>query len=268
MPAPQARYWILTIQQHLFTPFLPGGVQWIKGQLEVGASGFVHWQLVVSFSTKKTLRYVKSIFGDTIHGEPTRSEAACDYVWKDDTSVPNTRFELGQRSLKRSSKHDWDIIKKLAANGDLDQIPSDVYVRHYGNLKRIAADNATPVGMERNCYVYWGATGLGKSRRAWDEAGMEAYPKDPRTKWWCGYRGQSSVVIDEFRGDIGISHMLRWLDRYPVSVETKGSSVPLRASKLWITSNLDPRHWYPDLDEETKAALLRRLQITHFDSLQ
>jgi len=76
--------------------------------------------------------------------------------------------------------------------------------------------------------------------------------------------GESNVVIDEFRGGIDISHMLRWCDRYPVRVELKGSSAPLKAVKIWITSNLHPNDWYPDLDEETKAALRRRMTITNF----
>lgn len=97
---------------------------------------------------------------------------------------------------------------------------------------------------------------------------MAAYPKDPRTKFWDGYSGQKHVVIDEFRGDISISHILRWLDRYPVIVEVKGSSTCLVATNIWITSNLDPRLWYSDLDKDTLQALMRRLRITHFDTLQ
>jgi len=269
MPSPQGRYWILTIPHHMFTPFLPTGVCWIKGQLERGnETGYLHWQLVLSLPAKKTLAYIKTIFGSGsgFRGELTRSNAAESYVWKEDTRVEGTQFELGQKLLKRNSATDWDEVRKRAKSGELDEIPGDVFIRYYGNLRRIAADYSRGVAMERNCNVYWGGTGLGKSRKAWDEAGMDAYPKDPRTKWWCGYRGEPNVVIDEFRGDIGISHLLRWLDRYPVSVETKGSSIPLSASKFWITSNLNPREWYPDLDEDTKAALLRRLTITHFDS--
>lgn len=72
------------------------------------------------------------------------------------------------------------------------------------------------------------------------------------------------INLDEFRGGIDISHVLRWLDRYPVLVEIKGSSTPLVAKKIWITSNLHPAYWYPDLDNETRNALLRRLEITEF----
>lgn len=109
--------------------------------------------------------------------------------------------------------------------------------------------------------VYYGPTGSGKSRRAWEEAGEDAYAKDPRSKFWCGYRGQENVIIDEFRGGIDISHILRWTDRYPVTVETKGASCPLRATNLWFTSNLHPESWYPELDLATQSALLRRMQV-------
>lgn len=33
---------------------------------------------------------------------------------------------------------------------------------------------------------------------------------------------------------------------------------------MWITSNLNPEYWYPDLDNDTREALIRRLNILHF----
>lgn len=135
---------------------------------------------------------------------------------------------------------------------------------HYHTLRSIRADHCKPTAITRTCNVFWGATGTGKSRRAWDEAGMDAYAKDPRTKFWCGYSGETNVIFDEFRGAIDIGHLLRWLDRYPVNVEIKGSSTPLRCKTIWITSNLSPSEWYPGLDEATLSALLRRLTVVHF----
>lgn len=92
---------------------------------------------------------------------------------------------------------------------------------------------------------------------------MDAYPKVPSTKFWDGYQGQESVIIDEFRGDIGISNLLRWFDRYPCLVEIKGSSTVLCAKLFIVTSNLHPREWYPTLDSATFLALERRLEIVH-----
>jgi len=180
--------------------------------------------------------------------------------------VPGTRFELGAKPLRRNVAADFDTARDLAKTGQLDELPPDLFIRYYRTFKEIAADYAKPVAIERTVYVFWGDTALGKSRRAWEEAGLDAYPKDPGSKWWCGYRGQKHVVIDEFGGDTSfrIEHALRWFDRYPVSVETKGSSRPLLAEKIWITSNIDPRDWYLNAPTEQRMALLRRLTITHF----
>lgn len=209
---------------------------------------------------------MRETFGP-VHHELTRSAAADEYVWKEETRIEGTQFELGTRPFRRNVKGDWERIWELAKAASIEAIEPSVRIQHYRTLRAISSDYAKPAGMVRTCFVFWGATGTGKSRRAWEEAGVDAYPKDPRTKWWDGYAGQRHVVIDEFRGIIDIAHMLRWLDRYPVLVEVKGSSVVLKASTIWITSNLDPRYWYDGLDDATRNALLRRLNITHFVSL-
>lgn len=226
-------------------------------------TGYLHWQILVVFKRKLRLGGVKAIFGRTCHAEPSRSEAATEYVWKEHTRISNTQFELGKKPFRRSESTDWDAIKRDAKRGRLDDIPGDIFVRNYGNLKKIAVDHCEPVAIERSVKVYWGPTGVGKSHRAWAEAGIDAYPKDPRSKYWDGYRDQRHVVIDEFRGDIDIAHVLRWFDKYPVIVEVKGSSVVFKAERIWITSNLDPESWYPTLDPLTRDALLRRLEIVN-----
>lgn len=266
MGSRQGIYWLLTIpaQDYVVPEAPPDTVAWIKGQRERGAGGYEHWQLLVGFKRSVRLHAVKNIFGRTAHCELSRSAAAEVYVWKEDTRIDGTQFELGRRPFKRNDKKDWDAVREAAKRGDLEGIPSDIYVRNYTQLRRIATDHLAPVAMEREIACYWGRTGTGKSRRAWSESGLDAYPKDPRSKFWDGYRGQEHVVVDEFRGGIDIAHLLRWLDRYPCLVEIKGSSVALCAKKIWFTSNLDPRKWYPELDSETLDALLRRMTIHHF----
>lgn len=261
----QAKYWLLTIPHADFLPYKPPNVDYIKGQLEMGGTtGFCHWQVLVCFSTKQRLRGVKSVFGPTVHAEPSKSAAANSYVWKDDTAIDNTRFELGDLPFNRASGKDWDRIRQLARQSEFTDIPSDVYIRHYNSLRRISADHLQPVGIAKSVKCFWGPPGTGKSRTAWEQGGLEAYPKDPRTKFWDGYVGQDSVIIDEFRGGIDIAHILRWLDRYPVLVEIKGSAVVLKARTIWITSNLHPKDWYPQLDPDTLAALLRRMTVVYF----
>lgn len=266
MPAinyPKAKYWILTIRHSDFMPYLPPTIAYIRGQLECGDGGFMHWQVMAVFANQVRLQSVRRIFGDA-HAEPTKSEAAADYVWKEETAVPNTRFELGKQPFKRNSETDWARVYELARQGDIEHtdIPADVRVRNYHSLRAIAKDFCKPRPRAvQEVNVFWGVTGAGKSHRAFEEAGNDFYLKSSSTKWWDGYRGEPNIVMDEFTGVIGIQHMLTWLDRYPCACEIKGGQVPLKSVKWWIMSNIPPTDWYP-LDKATteqQAALMRRL---------
>jgi len=248
---------------------LPSGIEYVKGQLEIGEStNYPHWQLMVVTERKVRSSFVRRAY-PRAHVEISRSAALANYVWKDDTSVEGTRFELGTppRALNPNSNtkgHDWEAIWETAKAGNFEEIPAHVRVSSYRVLKDIRKDHLKPIGCEKTIYVLHGETGTGKSRDAWKAATFDAYPKDPLTKYWDGYDGQHNVVIDEFRGGINISHMLRWLDRYPVIVEAKHGAVCLHSTRIWITSNLHPKFWYPDLDSETLNALLRRLILVEY----
>lgn len=206
---------------------LPEPCVFLRGQHELGGDGgYRHAQFVAYFGRKLTLAQVIKCLGPG-HYESTRSDAADGYVWKDETAIAGSRFEYGTRPHRRNSKTDWDAIWASAVGGDIGTVPASLRVVHYRTLRAIATDHMVPPALERTCHVFWGTTGSGKSRDAWLAAGMDAYSKDPRSKFWCGYRGQRHVVLDEFRGGIDVSHLLRWLDRYPVIVEVKGGAQPL-----------------------------------------
>jgi hypothetical protein len=258
---------LLTIPHQGFTPYLPPGTNWIKGQLEEGEGGFLHWQVVVAYAKKVTLTAVRNCFGP-YHAEATRSAAAEDYVWKEETAVVGTRFELGEKAMKRNVEKDWDDVWEKTKQGDLMSIPADVRIRCYATLKRIKKDyEQAPFRDGINVQVYWGVTQSGKSHRMFEESykdGIVPYVKSSTTKWWDGYQGQQRVIIDEFRGQIAIEHLLKWCDKYPCFVEEKGGQIALRAIEIWICSNVAPILWYPGIDESTRDALLRRLRVTHF----
>lgn len=259
-----SRFYMLTIPRADWAvpSQLPDGLLWLKGQLERGEGGYEHWQLVLCTKKKCRASAVKRKFPNTSHVELTRSAAANDYVWKDDTCVdPALRFELGRLPVNRNKEKDWEEIWTNAKRGAIEEIPADVRVRSYKTLRQIEKDHMQPVAVERKVRVFWGASGLGKSRRAWYEAGMTAYPKSPTSIYWDGYQNHENVVIDEFRGGINISHVLRWFDRYPVCVECKFGACILAAQNVWITSNIPPTEWYPELDQATTQALLRRLEV-------
>lgn len=262
----QGKWWMLTVPVEHYIPYLPPQCVYIKGQLECASTtGFLHWQIIVCFSKRVRVRGCRDVFGP-FHCELTRSPAAREYVWKEETRVPGTQFELGTCPMRRGECTDWGVVWDSAVKGDLSSVPHDVRVRYYNTLVRIGGDYLKSVERVVSTKVFWGISGSGKSRLAFEQAGVSSYIKNSRTKWWCGYRSEESVVIDEFRGQISVEYLLRWLDRYPCYVEVKGGQRALCATKFWFTSNLHPRDWYPELDAESLNALLRRLDIVHFEN--
>lgn len=267
--SPQGKYWLLTIPQESgWNPILPQEIAYIRGQLERGSNtSYLHYQVVVVTKKPVRLTKLKSLFNNiNIHAELTRSDAAMAYVWKEDTRVSGTQFEFG--TLPRNTKftnEDWDDFKELALQGKFNEIPSCIYIRYLTNFHKLYANNLSgkltyePLRVN----VYWGATGTGKTRKAFEEAGPQVFWKISTTKWWDGYLKQSNVLIDEFSGDIGITHLLRWLDGYPCSLEVKGTQVASFIKEVWITSNKDPAEWYNDTNSTLEQRLALRRRFTN-----
>lgn len=260
-------------------PALGDSIDYIEGQLERGKNtGYIHWQFVLHNSTKLSRTRIKSIYGSEIHCEPTRSDAANRYCKKSETGIRGTQFELGRKPLKRCSSRDWETIITFAANGEFSKIPGDVAIRYFQNLTKIRAANSKTRNFERLCVVYYGATGLGKSRRAWFEALLLArgdesqiYRKNARHKYFDGYTGQPIIIIDEFLGVLAIEQLLLLLDRYGYMGEIKGSAISINAKVIFITSNQAPEEWYkgqvnipPQIYGELWKALKRRLNSVKF----
>lgn len=113
-------------------------------------------------------------------------------------------------------------------------------------------------------YWYWGASGSGKTRRAFEEAGDDVWVSSRGLKWWDGYDGHKCVIIDDFREDFCTFHeLLRILDRYPYRVEVKGGSRMLLATKIWVTCPKPPDLLYLNCREELDQLIRRITRIVH-----
>jgi len=270
----QAIYWLLTINDTddnvSWVPptSIDSGpwesVRWLRGQKEIGAdTNRPHWQLFVAFKTKQRLRAVKQLFGGArVHAEPSRSAAAEDYVFKDDTAVANTRFELGAKAFNRASKTDWDLAKKNAKEGKIDDVPADVYIKYYNTLKTIAKDNMAKANdLDDVCGTwYYGPPGVGKSHKARQDF-PDAYMK-MQNKWWCGYQTEENVIIDDFDSKQLGHHLKIWADKYAFIAETKGYAINIRPKKIVVTSNYSIDEIFTE-DPILAAAIKRRFNVVH-----
>lgn len=142
---------------------------YLNGQVERGAEGTLHLQYFVSFKDPVRITALKKLCPHSHFTVVKKDNGASEYCLKEDTRVDGP-WEFGKKPLKRNDPKDWSLIKEEAKKGNLDAVPDDVYVRHYHTLKAIAKDHMVPVKRTspRVCFWYWGATGMGKSREAFN----------------------------------------------------------------------------------------------------
>lgn len=118
----------------------------------------------------------------------------------------------------------------------------DVFVKYWRGLNEYA-HQIHPIAdrtFKTEVYYYYGLPGVGKSKRAYEEAlatNEEIYYK-PRGDWWDGYQQQANVIIDDFYGWIKYDELLKICDRYPYRVPIKGGYEKFTSKRIWITSNV------------------------------
>lgn len=176
--------------------------------------------------------------------EGTRDEAR-NYCHKEDPSP----VEIGDWELSKGERTDLQTVKEKIDEGATEADIADeffgTWCRNYKALERYRALKRKRRTKPR-VVVMWGPTGTGKTYRAAEMGGEDAYWLDSR--WWDGYDGHETVIIDEFNGWIPANRLLRVLDRYPIRVENKGGSRALEATTIIITSHFHPAEWYSDQD--------------------
>jgi hypothetical protein len=241
-------------------------------------TGKLHWQGYVEFRLKRRLTSIKKLPGyhARAHWEPRRASAAeaSAYCHKDETAVPGTRAEFGVLSangVTRSYSSAVAAVRKRGYAGISDVVDKwpEEFVKHHRGLRELANEVASSLwGNEpRTVHVYWGPTGSGKSRAAWDMASPEmsfhsvSYT-DVAAGWFPGYAGQAILCIEEWQicQDLRLlSRLLTITDRYKCTVPVKGSHVAFLAKVVVITSNSPPEAWFPMISDVQRDALFRRI---------
>ena len=154
------------------------------------------------------------------------------------------------------ARTDLDSVRTLIASGASEREIADnhfgTWCRNYRAFERYRVLTVGQRTWQTEIKVYYGPTGSGKSRRALEEGGPEAYwlPM-PNVRggavWWDGYHSQDTVIIEEFSGWMRIQFVLRLFDRYPMQVQPKSGSVTFVAKKIIVTSNYPPSVWWRNI---------------------
>lgn len=119
---------------------------------------------------------------------------------------------------------------------------------------------------------YVGPTGSGKSHKCFHDYGdfhpSTHYVKTLDEGWWDGYKGQETVIFNEFRGEIAFSELLDLVDKWPKNVKVRNKeSVPFLAKRLIVTSSIDPQDCYSTrLVTESWEQFDRRFNVIHLEN--
>lgn len=111
---------------------------------------------------------------------------------------------------------------------------------------------------------YWGATGTGKSHRAFKDYNPDThYVWHSDKGWWDNYYGQEVVIMNDFRGEISYNQLLQIVDKWPYQVSRRGAPPRQFVSKsVIITSSLPPHKIYHNRDaEDDIKQLMRRFRV-------
>lgn len=195
------------------------------------------------------------------HSEPRLRQStpkqASDYCKKDGNFV-----ERGEIP-KQGKRTDIDQIRDIIAEG------GDVHDL-YANARSYQAFRFGQVGLSlyskrRNTKThikwYYGATGTGKSLKAFEEMPEAWASGEVRNGFFFdGYAGEKECIFDDFRPqDMTFAMLLKIFDRYPMRVRILGGSVQFVAEKIIVTTTRHPREFYAEREDVNQ--LLRRIEI-------
>ncbi len=246
-------------------------VQYVVMQSERGnGEQTLHYQGYVEFKQAKRRAGVKDLFGPRAHVERRMGNQAQAIAYckkRDGTQVPGLSGEWGVPKRVNQMKKCLDTIAVGLRDGSLDMMDIEedfggIYLLHKDKIEDYAIKQKGSRRWAMEIEIYVGESGAGKSYTA-DLENPGAYyvpwPAGGRW-WWPGYRGQDVVIMDEFRHQIKMDVMLKMLDRYTWVLEAKGRNFEFVSKKIVITTNIDPKDWYPGVATDTKEPLARRIR--------
>lgn len=242
------------------------------------------------FTAKQINQLFPNCHRDTCYGTPAENRA---YVLKDgdkynkqpdgrydytDSSgkhhvgvnYSDTFFEFGQCPDEHQGKDSSaDLIVEMIRSGaDNEQIVNTVSsaYKDLDKIERVRSmyrDKKFANSWRDLQVVYiFGATGTGKTSSVVKEFGYEnIYTVSDYKHPFDTYDGQDVIVFDEYRGNIKLGDMLRYLDGHPILLPCRYFNRQACYTKVFIITNIPPDHQYINVDKETLLAFYRRIHI-------
>lgn len=173
----------------------------------------------------------------------------------------------------QGTRNDLDAIRQLAVDGGLRLVTRVAKsVQQTTLAAKFLEYNEAPrkfKGEDRPTIIWiWGPTGTRKSHVAHKLAGKDMYRKHDGTKWWNGYDGQETIILDDFRDSWwSITDMLSLTDRYEHRIENKGGVRQMKARTIYITCCKPPEECYKNTGECLEQLKRRITKVYHLETV-
>lgn len=238
----------------------------IVGEETCPTTGKKHFQCYVYYKNPRECSTVIREFSprhvEIARGSPEQNQTYC--------SKETVIFEHGELP-SQGERHDLDLIRdEIAAGARVDDILVDrpmafhQFGRTMDRLEDRLMMNRYRTEMTKGIWLY-GKTGCGKSKKAFEGFTPDThYVHNLEDRgWWDNYSQQDTVIIDEFRGQIPYSTLLRLVDINPFTVSRRNrKAIPFVSKTVIITSSLHPREVYCNLSQnDSLEQLYRRFEI-------
>jgi len=250
------RRWCITLNnwsQDEYSLALLAPYRYIIIGRERGENNTPHLQIYLELHKPLSFKTLKKKFFPRAHLEPSRGsrEQARDYCKKEHY------HEYGVFELTQGKRNDFSIALSLlnSNTGIRKGIESEMIttlgtLTAYERLQKYYSVHRT----RPRVLWFYGPGGSGKTSTALSLTGDDVYIANLITKGWMdGYDRHKSIIIDDLDIDTDNSEFfgtfLSLLDRNPLRMNAKNTSVSIAAELIIITSQKAPWHfWYSSQD--------------------